>query len=182
MRLHGVLELRGAQLPAPASMSACGAGVAATGAKPPGAPSAACPYRTDHRLWRARGMPHDVSAPDLWITSNPERPNCLASPVWRQRHRRHRCTSLGVRSAASGGAPARRSLDGIKIIARCGANYPRLVALSTLLVTHFICASRGYAVIAFMAPELGRGTGVVAEVGSVISAVRVCPIRSGCPI
>src|SRR5215472_11421746 len=159
-------------------MSACGAGVAATGAKPPGAPSAACPYRTDHRLWRARGMPHDVSAPDLWITSNPARPNCLASPVWRQRHRRHRWTRARRRPAA---LPV-GALDGIKIIARCGANYPRLVALSTLLVTHFICGSRGYAVIAFMAPELRDGTGVVAEVDSAISAVRVCPIRSGCPI
>jgi hypothetical protein len=37
-------------------------------------------------------------------------------------------TSLDARSAAAGGAPAGRSLDGIKIIARCGANYPRLVA------------------------------------------------------
>jgi hypothetical protein len=46
--------------------------------------------------------------------------------------------SLDARSAAAGGAPARRALDGIKIIASCGANYPRLVALSTLLVTHFI--------------------------------------------
>lgn len=84
---------------------------------------------------------------------------------------------------ADGHAVALGDLDGIPVVAQLrreplGDSLP----VSTLLVTYFICAPSGCAVIAFMAPESGDVTRIVSEVAKVISAVRVVQSAAGCPV
>lgn len=84
---------------------------------------------------------------------------------------------------AEGQAVALGDLDGIPVVAqlrREPAGDP--LSVPTLLVTYFICAPSGCAVIAFMAPESGDVTRIVCEVAKVISAVRVVQSAAGCPV
>lgn len=84
---------------------------------------------------------------------------------------------------ADGQAVALGDLAGIPIVAHlrhepAGDSRP----VPTLLVTYFLCAPSGCAVIAFIAPEFGDVRRVVGEVAKVISAVRVVHSAAGCPV
>lgn len=84
---------------------------------------------------------------------------------------------------ADGEAVAFGDLDGTPIVAHVRREAAAdLRNMSTLLVTYFICAPSGCAVITFMAPEFPDVRGVLAEVAKVISAVRVVHSGGGCPV
>jgi hypothetical protein len=84
---------------------------------------------------------------------------------------------------ADGHAVALGEVDGVPIVAhlcreRAGGSRP----MSTMLVTYFICAPGGCAVIAFVAPEFGDLRRLVGEAAKVISGVRVVHSAAGCPV
>jgi hypothetical protein len=84
---------------------------------------------------------------------------------------------------ADGQAVALGALDGIPVVAQLRREPPGdSLRVSRLLVSYFICAPSGCAVIAFMAPESGEVTRIVSEVAKVISAVRVVQSATGCPV
>jgi hypothetical protein len=84
---------------------------------------------------------------------------------------------------ADGEAVAFGDLDGTPIVAHLRRETAGdLRNMSNLLLTYFICAPGGCAVITFMAPEFADVRGVVAEVARVISAVRVVHSGAGCPV
>ncbi|HEY3087781.1 MAG TPA: hypothetical protein VGJ59_06940 [Jatrophihabitantaceae bacterium] len=84
---------------------------------------------------------------------------------------------------ADGHAVALGEAAGVPIVAHLRREPPGGARqVPTMLVTYFVCAPGGCAVIAFVAPEFGDVRRVVGEVARVISGVRVVHSAAGCPV